>query len=178
MGIIVRSLVAPLSASGMVRIRTFANETTSLLAAVDLTTYNCDDYLDIPLNNCHETAVVVRRLDETSKYWKTVAEFDVNNNITNTSNTGFGQVMVSIDGGPLSLPVLDIEYVLHWEVRVTDSDNLAQIQTPPPPFNPTVNNATAVMQSTAVSIFDKGVSQVSKYVEKKAAQALASLLGV
>lgn len=175
-GIIIRSVVAPLSASGVVRVRMFTAPDPSTLATLNVSTYNCDDYMDIPLNVCKETCVVLKRVDETAKFWKTPGEYDAGFTAPTQTKNGFGQVLINIDGGPASLAVLDIEYILHWEVKMLDSDVLAQIATPSPQFHPAVQSATDKVQSTAKSIFTNGVGQLATYVETHAAAALAELI--
>jgi len=176
MGVKIRSIVAPLSASGIVRIRGFAPKNTGNFSSIGITTFNCDYYEDVPINFCKEVDVILRRTDPTAKNWRTLAEMSSTANGDGQILPGFGALMISVDGGPVSLASLDIEYFVNWEVVIDDSNALAQVQTSSPSFNPTVSTAIDIVSSTARNIFTNGANQVAGYIEKEAKSALSSLL--
>lgn len=173
-GLKIRSVVAPLSASGMVRIRGFAAKNGSSLTTASISTYNCDFYEDIPLNSCKEVAVVLRRNDPTAKNFVSPATINSTNNLTDMVMPGWGPVLVSVDGGPVSLASLDVELFYNWEIILADDDSLAQVQTSSPVFNQTVSTATDILSSAGKNVFLAGASAVASYVERGAIKLLGA----
>lgn len=176
MGVKLRSIVAPLNASGMVRIRGFASQDTSGLNSVDINTYNCDFYEDIPLNACKETCVILKRLDPTAKNFVDPADITPTNNPNTVNVPGFGFVLIAVGGGPPGFTVLDIEVFCHWEVTLSDNNQLSQLMTSPPPYNPHLSNAVDAVSSTSKNVFLAGAEMVGKYIEKHAIEYLAEAL--
>lgn len=177
MGLKLRSIVAPLSASGMVRIRGFGAQTTSTLANVDITTYNCDFFQDIPLNACKEVVVNLKRVDPTAKNFRTPSAINPDAVFTNMVCPGFGPVLISVDGGPVSLPVLDVETFQNWEITFPDSDALQQAATKSPPFVQKISTVSDAISSSAENIFLTGASAFGAYIEKNAIKLLSGALG-
>jgi hypothetical protein len=176
MGVIVRSVVAPLSASGMVRVRGYANKTATNLGTIDTGNYNCDFYEDIPIYNCKELAIVAKRLDPTCENWRTPSETTPSTAVTAWISPGWGAFCVSVDGAVVSTTVLDVEIILHWEIQLDDTDVTAQLATQAIPYNPVVKQATDMVSSTSKNIFQGGIRMVGTYIQQKALSALGTLL--
>jgi len=179
MGMIIRSIVAPLSASGMVRIRGFGVRDTGIFASVRLDTYYCDFYEDVPLFNCKEVAVVFRRLDQTAKNWVNPGPSGLaptaaaNNQLL----PGFGAVMIAVDGGPASLASLDVEYFSNWEIIIDDSDATAQLATRPPPYSPHADAVVAEVSSAMQTVYLEGKKAVEKEIKNLGVSLLGRLRG-
>lgn len=173
-GIVCRSVVAPLSASGMVRVRGFAVQDGFYVSVCDGTTYNCDFYEDFPLRDVANAAVIGRRTDPTCKNFRTPPQIDAGNLVTNWIAPGFGPILISVDGAPASTSVLDIEIVLHWEITLDDSSDLQQLSTKSPAYDLVLDTAQSTMSSVAQNVFKQGVQAAGKYIESLAVRALGS----
>lgn len=173
-GIVVRNVVAPLHASGMVRIRGFASKDAwTLVTGVDVATYNCDFSSDVPLYSTKETCVIGRRVDDSVKLFKTPLQLDPDHTPQSNTGTGFGFIVVSVDGGPDSYPCLDVEVFLHWEITFRDTDELQQITTASLPQNVLVETATRSITSYSQNVFTAGLNAASTYIERLAERAIA-----
>lgn len=175
-GIVVRKVVAPLDASGMVRVRGFASKKISdVSSSVVGSTYNCDFSKDIALSNCNEVAVVGRRFDASAKLFVDPANLDTTAFPASNAGVGFGVIVISVDGGPLTSAVLDIEVFLHWEIMIPDNDSAAILQTASKPQNLLVQKASEAISSSAENVFERGVKAAADYVERYAVSALTSV---
>lgn len=177
-GVTARNIVAPLSASGMVRIRGFTPHDFSTLApGVDMMTYNCDAYDDIPTQYAKEIAIVGRRTDPTCKNWRAVGSINPSALPVTWVAPGFGCTLIAVTGAPVNTPVLDLEYIFNWEIMLEDSNTLSQMSTKAPVYNQAIETASNVVSSSSQNIFKAGVSAVGKYIERKAILALGTYLG-
>lgn len=177
-GIRLKSIVAPLSASGIVRIRGFAGDMGSVVTSgVDIATFNADYAVDVPVHSLKDTVIILRRYDPTAKLF-------IDPNLINPTNLpgainphGFGLVTVSVQGGAATTPILDVEVVSHWELLLGDSEPLAQAATAAPAYQPVISEAADVVSSTVRPVFIEGVRYASNAVMSAAVQALAMRLG-
>lgn len=178
-GVIVRSIVAPLSASGMVRVRGFSSikEPVTLASSVLMSTYNADFSADQPLHATKELAVIARKIDDKAKFFKPPNDLDPSNLVAANTGTGFSQIMISVTGGPASAAALDVELVCHWEITLIDSDPIQQITTSSRPQNLIVEAASRAISTSSQNIFTAGISAASSYIERYAIQAISSLTG-
>lgn len=176
MGIIIRSTVAPLSASGMVRVRGYNTKFGTSLTTVDVNTYNCDFYEDQPVFACKETAILAKRTDNSSEFWRAPSETTSGTGINTWISPGWGAIVVAVDGCSATTTILDVEIIVHFEIQLADSDTTAQLATAPPPYVPVVKQATDMVSSTAQNVFTAGLRSVGAYIERKASSALKSLL--
>lgn len=129
-GVRLRHMSVPTEASGMVRIRSFPACTASAISVVDPATFNCDFNRDIPLQDCNEVVIIGKRSD-THETYNFVNPVDTNPGTTVASyvSNGWQALCITVVGGPISKPVLDIEFVYNFEVTFPDSDAMAQLGT-------------------------------------------------
>lgn len=169
-GFIVRNICAPLTASGMVHIRWFANPSGAHYGSVDGLTYNCSNSIDIPLQDCKELVVITTRSPRMPQLFNEV----VNDTgvVTTIIDNGFCPITVYVDGCPATTSVLDIEYLINYELTFPDSDGLSMLGTPPPPANALVTQAAAVVTSSLKTSFFKGIDRAKDYMVKAAATAI------
>lgn len=175
-GIIIRNTNAPLTTSGMVRIRTFNPITGTGFGTVDGTTSNYAQKLDIPLRDVHELAVLCTKTDPmmadrfhlvSSTYPGAIFTPD------NWVSPGFSTIMISLDGAPTGA-TLELEFFYNYEVTFDDNDSLATLATQSPPANALIKQASAAVSSTTKTIFQKGMAEVEDFVAKNAVRALIS----
>jgi hypothetical protein len=178
MGIKLRSIVAPLSASGITRIRAFGpNSVDAVAGGVDIATFNCDYSADLPVHSLTDTALILRRYDIKAKEFIDPATINPNSSIGASHYHGWGFYMVSLQGCPATTPVLDIEIISHWEIVIGDNDPLMQAATAAPAYKPWLDEAADVVSSTIRPVFSEGVRYATNAVTRAAAQALAARLG-
>lgn len=177
-GVIVRNLAAPLNASGMIRIRGFSAKTGTALGTINTDSYNCDFYYDLPLQNCSGLAVVGRRLDPTAMNWQSATVTTPSATFTQWQSPGFGCFTVSLEGGPAVLNSVnfDVEIIMNFEMQLADDNNLSQLATAPLKVESAIATAQQVVSSTAINVFERGVKEAGSYLEKKAVEALSSLV--
>jgi hypothetical protein len=174
-GVKIRKIVAPLSASGMVRIRIYPATGGSALGVVTYANYNCSQSEDIPVSNANEVVIVGQRLDYTHARMRTPATTNPGGLVTDWVAPGWAAVIVGIDGAPASTPILDLELFANFEVSFNDSDSLSLLTTPPLPVDPVSVNVSDNIYNAGRAIFTAGAQQASKYIENKAVQLLQSM---
>jgi len=156
-GLRIRSMCAPLNASGIVQIRGFAAPNSSTLVSIGNDSFNCDFYQDIPLQSINlngYTDILVRRIDEVGSR-QFVAPLTTNPTpaTNNWFSPGWGAVTITVVGGPINTTVLQVEVFNHHEVVIDDSDILAVAMTKAPMANPMLTQAAAWIVDTAGSVF-------------------------
>jgi len=173
-----RSIASPLNASGMVFIRNFTTKSPALLGTNDIATYNCDDYLDVALQDCRDVVVVPQRFDAMmSKQLTDPLVTNSNNLLSNYVPPGWSVVQIGVIGGPTSVSVLDIEMIVNYEIEFSDSDPMQLAATPTPPVNPIVNDAVNMVSNSVKSIAKTGAESFGKMLAQKATMAIAGLVG-
>jgi len=175
-GIIVRSIAAPLSAAGMVYLRTFAQNNLVTLQTAELATYNCVESSDTPLRTTNATAAVFQRTDIKAREFFNPVNTNPTNQVVDMTGNGWSQLTVSIIGGPISTPVLEIEFLMHWELVFEDNTALSTLAVPTPRDSPLLSGAVDNVQSAMSSLFERGVSAAGSYVVRAAKTALMAQL--
>ena len=172
-----RKISAPLTSSGMVRIRGFGDKDGVNLATVDIATYNCDSFEDLPLSECRDVCIIGRRTDITHQTMRTPDSTNPGPNVANWVSPGWNTYVVSVDGGPASTGVLDLEFYVNYEVTFFDNSTNAQLCTPPRAPNPVAVVAANAVYTASSGIFKAGVQSAAKWIERTAASAIATYFG-
>jgi len=176
-GYIVRKTVAPLSASGVVRIRTFDQSDGFGFGTVSFNDYNCAQFTDKPLADSSEIAIVAKVNDAPGQEkLKPPSTTNPTAAITQWSAPGLGAVQIAVTGAAVSSAVAEVEFYINYELVFADNEPLAQAGKTTPVANPLVHAAKAQMASSFETIARNGVSQFSSFVEKKAVEAVTSVL--
>lgn len=174
-GYVVRSIVAPLYAAGMLYIRQFGSENNNLwYAPVNTTTYNATAVANVPIKDASEVAVVLQRTSQMAQVYYTTGDDTIV--VTNSKPHGFTPSTIGVSGGPASTPVLEVEFVIHYELLFADDSDMSQIATPPPPYNAVLNSAAATVTSTLQPIVSSGIQAIGRQVVTRATTALATAL--
>lgn len=171
-GFIIRKIVSPLNASGMVHLRVFGATTNSSLSTVDLKTFNASQVANVPLQNSDEIAVVFPHSAQMPQTF-----YDVSGDtivVADSTAKGYLPITVGVSGGPASVGVLSIETFAHYELIFSDDSDLTQLSTPSPRANTALVTAAAHVTSTMQPIVIEGLTSFSKYVGLRAAQALTT----
>lgn len=173
-GLKLRRISAPLSSAGMVHIRIFADEDWSTLGTFDTLSLARSVTYDIPLQDCKDLAIVGPR---GSQRPEAVYSEITNATLSLNGPAGFNAVNIYVDGAPASVGVLSVEFIFHYELLFDDTSSMQFFATKAPPASPIVVAAANLVTSTSENIFEKGVSMVGKYIERKAMMALGGFLG-
>lgn len=175
-GIILRSVVAPLSASGMVRVRTFNSPSASSLAALDYSSYNCNEYSEMPLHECKEVCVASTRTNDVQARTLQVP-YVADAIFTNQPNNGFSYIVVAVDGGPASAAsVLNVEILVNYELSFADDSASSLLALPSKPADPVLVQAATLVSSEVKAIATNGIVSFGKAVATSAVNALSSAL--
>lgn len=171
-GIIVRGTATPMTASGMVRVRTFDAVNGSTFATIQVESYNCAEYEDIPLSRCTEVAIQGKRLDDTSSFLKPTTDTISGVLVADWKSPGFSSILIAVTGGPASTSPVDLEVFFNYELTFADDDGMAQIATHSPPALPMIKEAAELVSSETKAIFKNGMKALAQNTLKSAANAL------
>lgn len=172
----VKSIGAPLYASGIVRIRGFSTPAGGALTTINSATYT-DNYLDIPTQDCKDVCIVGNKLTNLSSIYRSPQETNPTGVVANWVSPGWAPVMISVVGAQASISAIQVEYFFHVEVIFEDGQPLSLLATPPPTTSPIVTAASNLVSKAAGGIFSRGVKEVERMVIKAASSALGTLLG-
>lgn len=173
-GFVVRHIVSPLNAAGMVYIRQYASEVNSLIAPADTTTYNATAVANVSVQDTKEIAVALQRTSQMPQtFYSPVTD---RANAGDSLPRGFGSATIAVAGAPASTPILEIEFIVNFELIFEDSSDLAQVATHPPPANALLTTAAAHVTSTMTPIITNGVAYFGKQIVTRAATALATAM--
>lgn len=174
-GFVVRHIVSPLNSAGMVYIRQYGQQDGAYISPLDTSTYNATSVCNVPVQEAREIAVI---LQKTAQMPQTMySPLTDTGLVANTATRGVGYATVAIAGAPASTPILEIEYVINFELVFEDGSDLAQVATPPPPANSMITDAAARVSSTLTPIVADGLSAAGRMFVTKATTALAGYLG-
>lgn len=173
-GFKIRSVASPMLASGMVRVRIFA-PAYSGANNIDPTSYLCEDFIDVPLQDCKELCVIPQRSGELAEIFNAS---DVGGaTIQSTANVGWPYVLVSVDGAPASTVPLDIEVYYNYELMFSDGNALSMLMTPSPSASGLMTQAASYVTKSLGSFVKQGAKQVEGAVKTAASRYIGGLLG-
>lgn len=173
-GVRIKSLSAPLYASGMVRVRALNETDGSSFATLDVGSYNRSQVADIPLKDAHDIAVIGPPTQQPRPQLYTLAQVQPTLATTAWQAAGFSAVTVAIVGGPANTAALELEFTYNFELVFESGEGLSQLAKNPPRASAPLANSAAVVTSHPTSIYERGVSQASRTVEALATAAIAS----
>jgi len=176
-GMRLKNVVAPLNASGMVHVRALSNREGFALDILNMSSYSRSEALDIPLQDCKDVHIVGARTDQRPADWYPAAYNPPSIAVPAWLASGFAPVSVYVSGVPNSISILDVEILFHFELQFDDGSDLGLLTTPAPIPNPLVVSAVSSVQSAAKHFFNQAAHTVGLMLERRAAQALGSLIG-
>nr|WRQ64943.1 hypothetical protein [Sobelivirales sp.] len=172
-GFIIRNITAPLNSSGMVYIRQLANS-YPLTSDIDVVAYGSSKALDVSLQMCKEVAVVCSRSSQPITDFYDMTDPGVDQRTYKVQ--GFPALTVAVSGAPASTAVLQVEWFVNYEITFDESAAVGRLATPSIASIPLVDDAVKAFRSTAKTLFQEGVSAVTKYTEQRAMDKLKTLL--
>lgn len=175
-GFKLRSVVAPLNASGMVHLRSWGVESmTELGFGFNGLTYGANDSVDVRLQDCRDLAAVSAHTAAMPQLF--YAQDDYSTDVATWAMPGFRPVSILLLGVPADSIVAEVEYFVHYELTFEAGQQLAILATPAPPSNALVTTAANRVTSMMGSLFERGVEAAGRYVETAARKALIARLG-
>jgi hypothetical protein len=174
-GYILRSITAPLNASGIVSVRDYA-AVPDRLTTVDMTTFNANATADIPLRLLNNFASISSHSSKMPQIFYPVGDDSAAIGSVSTER-GFNPQTIFVTGAPINTTVITMEYVIHFELIFPDDQGLAQACTPPPPANSLITQSAARVTSQVPSFFERGAKALGDVVIRSAARALGTMLG-
>lgn len=174
-GFHMRRICAPLTTSGIVRIRSWGTNNFGTLDTIPTATYNATSISDVSLQDLKDFAAICPHSAASPQLiYNTGVDTPI---VSNSTPNGYQPITVFVGGAPASTTVIVVSWVINYELVFDEDQALAQLATPSPPANSIITTAAAKVTSTLPSFFDKGVSMVAGYIERKALSALGSFLG-
>jgi hypothetical protein len=171
-GFILRNITAPLSSSGMVHIRWHTAPGGTNYESISGTLYACTQSLDVPLQDCKELTVITGRSNRPAQIFNEVSEDSLFQNFI--TNNGFCPITVYVTGAPINTVVIDVEFVVNYELYFADGDGLALLATAAPPANSVLTDAASKITSSLSHSFYRSVKQAGAAVFQAATTALVT----
>lgn len=179
-GLRIRNVCAPLNASGLLQIRGLASQFGVTYASMDASNFNCDFYRDIPLQSVNMngyTEVTFNRVEEIDSRKFNEPTLINPSSATNVwASPGFGGILVSVMGGPASTAVLNIEYIMHFELNFGDTDAMSVVCTPPRAPNSMLAQVASKVATAAGHVFSEASKDIATVTKQVARSALREAL--
>jgi len=145
----------------MIRVRGFSNRDGASMQQYDIATYTCDFATDKPVKDAHELIIVPKR--QTFQSTQFVAP-QGDGNAVNWANIGWGPLVISFDGCTGSIGVLDVEYVVNYELQFADGEGLSFLTTKPEPTDSWIQAAADKVTNILGPIFRDGLEDFRESV--------------
>lgn len=174
-GFIVKSITAPLNASGEIGVRTWPSSMGSAMQPLDLASYNCNQAKNQPLRLLNGMAVVTEHSDQMPQVFYQ-SSLDTPTVAIRAAN-GFTPATIYATGVPASTTVAVIETYIHYELCFDDSTGMQQVAVPPPPSNAIVTQAAAKVTSAIPAIMEKGAQATGALIVRMASRAIGNYFG-
>lgn len=172
-GLKLKSVAPPLTASGMVYIRSFASEVPSSYTAYDGASFSASQCREVPLSGCTDECIIFEHSSQMPQSFYPLAS---TNTLADWVPTGFKPITITVVGAPASSSILYIEFVMHLEYVFADDAALGLACTPPPPANSAVTHAAAKISSSSSTFAAKTMSSLGTAIRRKAEAYLMQLL--
>lgn len=163
------------TSAGLLSLRTYGNESISALSTVDISTFNASETMDIPIPEIRELCVILPHTAQMPQLYFPVA--NDSNNISTSTPKGFQPATIYISGAPNGTSLINIEYIINYELVFEDNSGMAQLATPSAKGAGMLTALANQVSASAPSFFEKGAKFVGDYIYKKAVTAVAARFG-
>lgn len=175
-GVQVTPIVAPLSASGMIRVRLFSPEGGTSLTSIDTTSNLADDSYDVPLaRNQRDLFILPKRYGMESTMFQNAQT--ATNVLTDWNNPGWQVIQIAVTNGPATSTVLQMSVFYHYEVVYLDGDPGNYYATPAPVVAPKVIETSSGVISKIGSFVEGTANTVDRVMQSSAFKYLAGAVG-
>lgn len=164
---------APLNASGMVHLRQYGTLEGTDLTTIDLLTYNSSDSKDVSYRSMDVISVVVPHTSQRPAAFYNPADDAAT--MAAALTKGFGPVSIAGNGLEASTGQLEVEWLIHYELTLSDNNVLAQAATPAPAYSPLLVGAANRVTSQISAFIIGGAERVGDLITRKAIDALRTM---
>lgn len=171
-GLKISGIVAPLSASGLVRIRLMSPMTGASLASIGLTSTMVDATLDVPLARLSgkDLFIIPAPLGTDARLFREIA--DTTSTLSSWRSLGWQSVFIGLDGVPAATSCIQVSLYYNYEFVFQDGDSSNAYAQPPPPNNPAVRTANAGLLESVGNFFEGTAQTLDRVFQSKAARWL------
>lgn len=172
-GFKINCIAAPMTLTGVLRVRLFSPMNLGSVVTSSLTTSMADAVMDIPLHRLldRDLFVIPMPLGTNARLFNDTSAL---NNTTSSAQTfGWQTVQIGIDGAPFSSPVIQISMYYNFEFVFEEGSASNAFAQPPPTDHPLVRSISAPILSRLSNF----VSGTADKVESMAITAATSMLG-
>lgn len=175
-GVQVTPIVAPLSASGMIRVRLFSPEGGTSLTSIDTTSNLADDSYDVPLaRNQRDLFILPKRYGMESTMFQNAQT--ATSVLTDWNNPGWQVIQIAVTNGPANTTVLQMSVYYHYEVVYLDGDPGNYYATPAPVVAPKVIETSSGVISKIGSFVEGTANTVDRLIQSSAFKYLGAAVG-
>jgi len=179
MGIRLKNICAPLTSAGILRIRGSAEINGNNFGSVDFSTYNYDYHDDIPIQDCKDVCIIMRKQGANSEFFISTGTTNPSANVTAWVAPSMGAVFLMLDGAPASTIIFEVQVFINYELTFGDSDAMSIACSP---AKSTINDGLITRGARYVAekvspIVKGGVAAVEKSVMNAAMGYVARLAG-
>lgn len=158
-----------LTTQGLVYIRQFPITGVELLNIASRS-FRGNYTREVALKDIKGDVVVTRDINETAHFYYHPEDITPNSTVSSFSNKGWNVVTITVDGALASTVVLNIEFIMNWEITFDDSSAEALLTNTPPPPNPlAIKTSHAVTADGSFSNFSSS-KQLESFTWEKAAR--------
>lgn len=173
-GFVLRSISAPLDASGLVSVRSYGTAASELVTVPALSFGN-GEALDVPLRLVNELAVVTPHSSQVpQEFYSTGSD---GTEVSSWQQVGYDPITIYVSGAPKSVTILSLEYVINYELIFSPVTGMSLLATPPPTAKQYIISAAARVTSTLKPFAEKGVKVIAESVVKAAGTAIGAYFG-
>lgn len=172
-GFILRPLVAPLNQSGTIHVRGLGSESGISLGTVDTTSYNTMWQKDIPYSTLGsgQPFILSHSSQPPQNFYLSA---DDAGNVSASTSRGYLPVTISGSGLPVNAGAITIQWIINYELVFDEISGLQQLAAPAPPVSQAVITAAAKVTSSLSGYIGNTVTDVSRTIASRAAQAIVS----
>ena len=175
-GMILRNVAPMLTASGMVSVRSWAQDGNGI-ASIDGQSYGASKVVDVALTELKDMHIVFEHTSQMPQAFYDPAIVSPTNAVGTWTNPGFNPITIFVNGCPASTAVISVEYVMHVELKFGDSSALLLATVPSPKANSLVTGTASYITSEAKSFFAENGKLYMKYIRDLAVQRILAAMG-
>lgn len=169
-GLKIVGAVAPLNATGFIRVRLFSPLSGSTLATNSISTIFADECYDIPVARLatKDLFIIPAPLGDNARLFRNAD--DATPVLANWVNPGWQCVQVAVDGAPASTTIAAVHVYYNYELVFVDGAPNHAFAQPPPPNNPLVQQTSAGVLERIGNFFEGTAARLDSMFQSRAFQ--------
>jgi hypothetical protein len=172
-GVKIQCTSAPMTTTGMVRVRLFSPMGPTSLTTSSIVSTMADSAYDVSLASLIDKPlyVIPMPLGDDARLFRR-ASYD--GTLANWNNVGWQLIQIAVDGGPVSTNCLNVTLHYHYEVIFNDGDSQHTFSSAPPKDSPIVRQANSGVLETVGNFFDGAAGKLDSLMNNRAVKYIAS----